>query len=69
MGILMSRDDSRRWFTFMDQNESGFVDLLNWNELIAKSRRFSDLFQVLNPVVCDFFIVPKIRSRRFELGL
>ena len=51
MGILMSRDDSRRWFTFMDPDESGFVDLLDWNELIAKNRRFSDLFQVINPEV------------------
>jgi len=51
MGILMSRDDSRRWFTFMDQNESGYVDLLDWNELLATNRRFSDLFQIFNPEV------------------
>ena len=51
MGILMCRDTSRKWFTIMDIDKSGFVDLLDWNELIAKDRRFSDLFQVINSEV------------------
>lgn len=49
--MVMSRDDSKRWFTFMDKDESGFVDLLDWNELIATNTKFSDIFQVINPEV------------------
>ena len=51
----MSRYESRHWFTFLDKDESGFVDLLAWNELIATSRRFSDIFQAINPEVGQVF--------------
>nr|CAB3265176.1 probable proline dehydrogenase 2 [Phallusia mammillata] len=53
LGILMSRDESQKWFTWMDRDDSGYVDLLDWNEMIAKHRKFSDLFVVLNPETGD----------------
>ena len=49
----MSRDESRKWFTWMDRDDSGFVDLLDWNELIADNRKFSKLFNVIDPVVSN----------------
>nr|XP_039262142.1 proline dehydrogenase 1, mitochondrial-like isoform X1 [Styela clava] len=49
IGILMSRDDSRKWFTWMDTDESGFVDLLDWNQLISSNKKFSEIFVVPNP--------------------
>ncbi|CAK8681331.1 unnamed protein product [Clavelina lepadiformis] len=50
LGVLMSRDESRKWFTWMDRDDTGFVDLLDWNELIADNRKFSKLFNVIDPV-------------------
>ena len=35
----------------MDRDESGFVDLLDWNEMIATDRKFSEVFTVVHPEV------------------
>lgn len=50
MGILMNRDDSKKYFTWMDKDENKFVDLLDWNELISEHRKFADIFVVPDPV-------------------
>jgi len=49
MGVLMNRDESEKFFTWMDKDENGFVDLLEWNEFINKNRKFSNLFVAPNP--------------------
>ena len=46
----MSKEDALHWFTWMDQDESGFVDLLDWDVLVG-DRKLSDIFVVFNPDV------------------
>lgn len=48
MGLAMSKEDALQWFTWMDKDESGVVDLLNWDELVG-DRRLSDIFSIFNP--------------------
>lgn len=50
----MNRDESEKFFTWMDKDENGFVDLLEWNEFINKNRKFSNLFVAPNPKVIKF---------------
>lgn len=48
MGMEMSKEDALRWFTWMDKDDSGVVDLLDWDELVGE-RQLSDIFCVFNP--------------------
>ena len=51
MGMLMSRDEGKEMFTWMDKDGDKFVDLLDWNELVSDHRKFSDIFVVPHPEV------------------
>ena len=46
MGMMIPRGESKKYFTWMDKDDKGFVDLLDWNELISDHRKFADIFVV-----------------------
>ncbi|XP_019620712.1 PREDICTED: proline dehydrogenase 1, mitochondrial-like [Branchiostoma belcheri] len=48
LGVPMSRDESGWWFTWMDQDASGDVDLLEWNQMLKPSHSLRKLFVVPN---------------------
>lgn len=45
MGIT-SRDETGEWFTWMDNNQSGSIDLLDWDRLMQPNLKLSKLFKV-----------------------
>ncbi|XP_066267867.1 proline dehydrogenase 1, mitochondrial-like [Branchiostoma lanceolatum] len=48
LGVPMSRDESGWWFTWMDQDASGDVDLLEWNQMLKPNHSLRKLFVVPN---------------------
>ncbi|KAJ8044228.1 Proline dehydrogenase 1, mitochondrial [Holothuria leucospilota] len=45
MGIT-SRDETGEWFTWMDKNQSGWIDLLDWDRLMQPDLKLSKLLKV-----------------------
>jgi len=44
MGLAVTRDDALQQFTYMLEEADGYVDLLDWNNLLDKNKRLSDAF-------------------------
>lgn len=44
MGLAVSRDDLVEQFTFMLEEADGYVDLLDWNNLLDRNKNLSDAF-------------------------
>ncbi|XP_077864874.1 proline dehydrogenase 1, mitochondrial-like [Saccoglossus kowalevskii] len=49
MGI-MARDKSDTWFTLIDYNKDGVIDLLDWDRLMQADLKMSKLFRIPNMV-------------------
>ncbi|XP_029652982.1 proline dehydrogenase 1, mitochondrial-like isoform X1 [Octopus sinensis] len=48
MGIPMSRDETKKWFTFLDSGQDGEVDLLDWDNLLEVSMSLHKVFNRVN---------------------
>ncbi|GAB1599583.1 proline dehydrogenase 1, mitochondrial-like [Argonauta hians] len=48
MGIPLSRDETKKWFTFLDSGQDGEVDLLDWDNLLEVSMSLHKVFNRVN---------------------
>lgn len=48
MGIPMSRDETKKWFTFLDIGQDGEIDLLDWDNLLEVSMSLHKVFNRVN---------------------
>lgn len=44
MGLAVTRDDALQQFTYMLEEADGYVDLLDWNNLLDQNKKLSDAF-------------------------
>lgn len=44
MGLAVTRDEALQQFTYMLEESDGYVDLLDWNNLLDKNKKLSDAF-------------------------
>ncbi|XP_069135424.1 proline dehydrogenase 1, mitochondrial-like isoform X2 [Argopecten irradians] len=48
MGVQITRDDRKRWFSVLDISQDGEVDLLDWDNLLEVNMSLSKVFVVPN---------------------
>ena len=46
MGVAVSREDIIQQYTFMMEESDGYVDMLDWNNLLDKNKKIADIFTV-----------------------
>ncbi|PIK46149.1 putative proline dehydrogenase 1, mitochondrial-like [Apostichopus japonicus] len=70
MGIT-SRDETGEWFTWMDNNQSGSIDLLDWDRLMQPNLKLSKLFKVprlekgkLHPILLTLTEEEEVQMKR-----
>ncbi|XP_041349152.1 proline dehydrogenase 1, mitochondrial-like [Gigantopelta aegis] len=55
LGVPISRDESKKWFSLLDISQDGEVDLLDWDNLLE-----------VNMSLCKLFTVPNIKTGELE---
>jgi len=46
MGVAVTRQDIIQQFTFMIEEADGYIDMLDWNNLLDKNKKIADIFTV-----------------------
>jgi len=46
MGVAVSREEIIQQFTFMMEESDGYVDMLDWNNLLDENKKIADIFTV-----------------------
>ena len=44
MGVAVTREDIIQQFTFMMKEADGYIDMLDWNNLLDKNKKIADIF-------------------------
>ena len=44
MGVAVTREDIIQQFTFMMKESDGYIDMLDWNNLLDKNKKIADIF-------------------------
>ena len=60
MGVAVTRQDIIQQFTFMIEESDGYIDMLDWNNLLDKNKKIADIFTVKGIVLWWYYFFTRM---------